>query len=334
MVPSENWYIRYRANGKDCIEAAGPSRRFGEDVLAKRKVEIREGTVFRRKADISWSDVRTMFLEWAKANVKDNTYQMYVNSLNAMGTHFSGLMLSQITPHAVEEYKRMRLSGRTPATVNRDIAALKRMFSLAEEWGKIDGNRMRHVKKLKEADPRTRVLTADEERRLLLECRASSEALYMAVLIALHTGMRKEAIMTLQWPQIDFKARMVTQTGKGGKTVRIPLTNALYEALIDYRGRQQIMSIWVFPGENPAQHRNVDVHAPWDRAVARAGLDDFRFHDLRHMFASRFYRRTRDWKSLQEIMGHSDISTTMRIYAHLDDETRIKAMERFENGKA
>jgi integrase len=248
----------------------------------------------------------------------------------------------------VEEYKKARLvkviEGKevdlSPATVNRDISTLKRMYSLAEEWGHIESSQMRRVKKLKEDDPRTRFLTEAEEAALLAECRASSEELYLIALVALQTGMRKEAIVSLKWPQVDFKARMVSQAGKGGKVVRIPLTNALHDALKAYRDSQSVIYPYVFPGSGSEKrrlsHRNVEAHAPWDRAVLRAGLEDFRFHDLRHTFATNFYRRTKNWKALQEILGHADISTTMRIYCHLEDEDKKEAMREFEahsNGK-
>jgi integrase len=268
---------------------------------------------------------------------------MYKSCLKVLTRHFGDYTLDRITPQMMEKFKAERLSQHrqrtdrliTKATVNREIATIKRLFSLAEEWGYVRYNHLGKVKLLSEkGSERTRFLTEDESGKLLIECAASSEWLRMAVLIALETGFRKTPIYTLEWKDISFTDRHIEKETKGDKKVKVPMTGTLYNELLAWKKSQTIMSRWVFPSpEDPSRHVSIATHNNFDRACRRAKIFDFRFHDLRHTFASHFLMRTKDIKTLQEILGHSDIKMTMR-YSHVLDEHKRKAMEIFEKGAA
>jgi integrase len=308
-------------------------------MLAKTKVEIREGSHFDHVKDISWNAAVILFREWIQTNVAPKTRESYENSLKIMAPYFDKLTLNQITAELVEDFKRDRLkkglsprtekNGVSNSTLNRDLATLKRLFSLCVEWGKIEVNRIAKVKKMKENDARTRFLTEPEIHTLLSNCR--QEWLRMAVQIALKTGLRKDAVLSLQWSEIDFKGRLIEKKGKGGKTVKIPMTGSLLHFLSEYRAGQKVMSRYVIPSpSDPNKPIHVTVHEPFDKAVADSKIENFRFHDLRHCFATNFLRRTGDMNTLRKILGHSSAQMTQR-YAHVLDETMREQMDKFDS---
>lgn len=328
---SESWYISYTVNGKKYVKSVGSSKRMAEDALAKVRVDVREGRFFDRVKDTAWEKAVVSFRQWIVNNCKPKTVLMYENSLRVLTPYFGKYTLNKITPQMVEAFKAERSAQVTNSSVNRDLATLKRLFSLAEEWGMIEINKIRKVKKLKENPARTRSLTENEANKLIEAC--GPEWLKLAVLIAVETGLRKSAIFTLRRSDIDFTKNTIEKKTKGDKKVRIPMTQRLRSALQAHLANQKVTSKegYLFPSPaNPSRPLRIDSDTSFKNACKKAGIKDFRFHDLRHTFATRFYQRTKDWKALQEILGHSDVSVTMRVYTHLQDEHLKEAMKKFE----
>jgi len=258
---------------------------------------------------------------------------MYEASLKTLSARFRAFTLDKISPQMIEAFIAERLDGGvTNSTVNRDLAALRRMFTLAEEWGLVEKNPMRHIRKLKENPPRTRHLTQEEVNRLIDAC--NQEWLKLAILIAVETGLRKSAIFGLKRQDIDFQSAVIRVRSKGNKMITVPLTKLVQAALhrrIEELSREKVVSQYIFPSPVDASKPiRSDYDKGFKAACRRAGIKDLRFHDLRHTFASLFYERTGDWKALQEILGHSDISTTMKVYTHLREEHLRQAISRFE----
>lgn len=348
----DNWYISYQVLGKKKVESVGPQKRLAEDALGKIRVDIREGRYFNMVPETPWNTVVEKFRAWAKISVKPNTLRMYENSIKTLTPYFEDYTLDKITAPMVEMFKSERMAqsktiqkgnkrietGKaiTPATVNRDLATLKRLFSLAEDWGLVEVDRIRKVKLLSEKEQkREAFLKENEMDRLLSECQHAPH-LHLAVLIALNTGLRKNSILTLKWSEIDFQHRRITKVVKGGKKLHIPLESELARVLSTYKSGQKIMSKYVIPSLTKQGQPLSTLSKSFKAALRRAGItkrvSDFRFHDLRHTFASHFIMRTGDLKALQDILGHEDIKTTMR-YAHLLDEHKHRAMEQFSRKK-
>ena len=326
MLLMENWYIDYRLHGKQCTEAVGPSKKEAEDALSKIKTSIREGRFFDKASSTPWEEAVEQFIAWGKANVKATTVRMYRNSLKNMEPHFERYTLDKITPHMVEQFKAMRLAkGVKPATVNRDLATIKRLFSLSEHWGLVEMDRVRKVKLLKENNERLRYLTANEEANLINACQTPH--LRLAVLIALNTGLRKDGVFTLKWSEVDFELNRISKLVKGDKRVYIPLTPALRDALLDAK-KGKVLSQYALPSPKCAGEPCTDLKRGFSMALRAARIKDFRFHDLRHTFATNFLRRTKDINALREILGHGDLKMTMR-YAHILDEHLREAMDVF-----
>lgn len=133
------------------------------------------------------------------------------------------------------------------------------------------------------------------------------------------------------WPEIDFTKGQIKKAVKGGKVVTIPLTGRLRKALLDFKASRKILSEYVIPSPRNPRKPLSNPRKGFVRALKTAGIKNFRWHDLRHTFATHFLRRTGDLRALQEILGHSSITQTEK-YAHVLDEHRREAMEKFERG--
>jgi integrase len=209
---------------------------------------------------------------------------------------------------------------RTDASVNRCMACLRHMLGKAVEWEMIKQNPFEMGAGLlfKENNMRFRFLQEDEIDRLLDECQPHLRDI---VECAINAGMRYGEILSLKWDQIR-NGQIYLQKTKSNKARQIPINDDLNALLMRIRKKQHLTSEYVF-NKNRKHIRN--VRTGFIAALKRAGIEDFKFHDLRHTFASHFVMRGGSLKALQEMLGHADIKTTMR-YAHLSQEHKREAI--------
>jgi len=203
-------------------------------------------------------------------------------------------VLFHVTPdlllHARAQISKRKTRNDRPvssATVNRYIAALDHVFQMAErQYGWIERNPMRRLDKLKEAQGRVRSLDDDERTKLLSACRKSKNPyLEMIVLIALTTGMRKSEIMNLTWNDVDLEVGLaVIEEPKNGERRSCPLMPEIVERLKRSKETSNSPSDFLFPGKSG--FRPIDIKTAWYRALRSSGVEDFRFHDLRHTAAT------------------------------------------------
>ena len=209
---------------------------------------------------------------------------------------------------------------RKEATVNRCLACLRHMMNKAVSWDMLKLNPFAGGDSLtlKENNQRLRFLSETEIRALLFQCQP-----YLREIVecALHTGMRKSEMLNLKWSQIRNDHIYLTKT-KSKISRQIPINNDLAALFKQIRQRQHLTSEYIFTYQG---RRIESVKTAFLAALRRAGIEDFRFHDLRHSFASWFIMRGGDLKSLQEILGHRDIATTMR-YSHLSQAHKAQAI--------
>jgi len=227
---------------------------------------------------------------------------------------FSGRVLSQITPADVEDYIAKRRESRVSnGTINRELACFKRMFNLAIKWGDAKKNPINNVDFLEEPPGRTRFLSQDEAARLITSC---ATHLRPIVITALNTGMRLGEILGLTWDRIHIENVIdpyveLTVT-KNNKTRYVPLNNDVVELFAELKKNK--CSQHVFLSTHKKQLKS--VRKPFEAALKKAGILDFRFHDLRHTFASHFVMNSGDLLTLKEILGHHSVKMVER-YAHL-----------------
>lgn len=217
---------------------------------------------------------------------------------------------------------------RSAATINRYLAVLSHLFTMAiKEWGWIEENPLRKVTKPKEPRGRVRFLSDDERTRLLAECKKSeSHYLYTAVVLALSTGGRRMEILGLNWKDIDFNRGIITlHETKNGERRILPLAGHAFELIKQHAKVRHVNCALVFPGKsftNP-----VDLRTPFETALKRAEIADFRWHDLRHSCASYLAMNGASLAEIAEILGHKTLQMVKR-YAHLSDAHTSKVVAR------
>jgi integrase len=256
--------------------------------------------------------------------------------------------LADVTPALIAEH-RDRLAGesttrgerRSPATVVRYMAALSHAFTIAvKEWGWVEDSPLRKVTKPREPRGRVRFLSDDERARLLDACRESPNPfLYPAVVLALSTGMRAGEIMGLYWrdpknpPQdrawgvVDVPAgRIVLHLTKNGERRVVPLVGHALECVMELAKVRRLDTDLLFPGRVKASEP-IDLRQPWEKALERAEIHDFRFHDLRHSAASYLAMNGASLAEIAETLGHKTLQMVKR-YSHLSEAHTASVVER------
>ena len=317
------WYIDYYVEGRRRREKIGPSKKLAETVLAKRKVEIAEGRFLDiwKQPKVRFEDFAAEYLEFSKNNKRSWTRDRV--SIKNLRVAFGGKCLSDIAPLMVEHYKAKRKSEVAPASVNRELACLKHMFTKAIEWGMATESPAKKVKLLRENNTRLRYLTPEEAKRLI---GAAGLHLKPILIVALNTGMRKGEILSLKWEDIHWKRGVILLTDtKNGQWREIPMNGILTETLKNMM--KQSNSPYVFPSWTGKPF--TEVRKSFDSALRAAGIENFRFHDCRHTFASHLVMAGVDLTTVKELLGHKCIAMTMR-YAHLSALHKKQAVEKLE----
>jgi integrase len=233
--------------------------------------------------------------------------------------------LADVTPSLISECRdkllkttTRRASKMAPATVTRYMAALSHAFTMAvNEWEWLEDSPMRKVSKPSLPRGRIRFLDDDERDHLLKSCRESNnEYLYTVVVLALSTGMRKSEIMGLTWKDVDLKGKRITLLETKNDEIRVlPITGHALELLRKHVRR--IDSELLFPSKMNSA-KPIDLRTPWETALKNAGIEDFRFHDLRHSAASYLAMNGASLAEIAEVLGHKTLQMVRR-YAHLSE---------------
>ena len=150
------------------------------------------------------------------------------------------------------------------------------------------------------------------------------------VLVALNTGLRRGEILQLEWKDVDLDGKWITVSGaiaKNGQTRRVPLNAEAVDILQAWRQfrSRRASAARVFPGSDGEGLRRIDK--AWGSLIEIAGIENFRFHDLRHHFASRLVQSGIDLNTVRELLGHADITMVLR-YAHMSPDRLAMAVER------
>jgi len=301
------WWIDYYASGQRKRERIGPNHRLAEEMLAKRKAEVAEGKFFpeRKTANTTFEEAALTFWE-QHARYKKSAHgtKLLLNKLIAM---FGNRKLADITPLMVQEMRTEIKRHATAATANRYHAVLRAVFNRAKDWRLFYGENPASIARLEKEPPhRLRYLNEHEIRKLLMFC---DSRILPVIICALATGMRRGEIMKLKWLDADLEHRIIylTET-KSGKPREIPIIETLHEML----SAMPRTSEYVFDVPN------ITLRRCFEKALKEAGISGFRFHDLRHTFASHFIMRTANLPALQALLGHSTPVMTQR-YAHLSN---------------
>jgi len=298
------------------------------------------------------------YATWAKANQK-----AHAQNLNRLTTAFKSLLDKRLDEIAALDLERWRAGeierGLSLETINRDISSIKAAFNRALDWTLITSNPLAKVKKARVDDSvKVRFLSEDEEARLrsALDAReerrceerdaanhwrkergyillptlrplAFTDHLKPMVLLSINTGLRRGELFDLDWENVDIKRRILTVTGataKSKRTRHVPLNREALFVLKGWRNQSDTTEGLVFV--NDSGQRFDRVNSSWRRLLKDASISKFRWHDMRHHFASRLVMGGVDLNTVRELLGHSDYAMTLR-YAHLAPEHKLKAVE-------
>ena len=271
--------------------------------------------------------------------------------------------LTEITPILIEQWRVKRMNeGTAQATLNRNITMLKSLLSKAMEWGFLKENVLKNLKQFKiDRSPKIRYLTIEEETRLrqallerdkqLRQDRSSAnlwrekrgyellpefseddpcDYLMPMVLLSINTGLRRGELFHLTWNMVSLAEGSLILSGEITKNKHsrfIPLNDEAYKVLDHLYKKVEVKEGLVFPSKNnqPFNH----VKRSWGSLLKKANVTQFRWHDLRHHFASKLVMAGVDLNTVRELLGHSDIAMTLR-YAHLAPEHKVNAVRKID----
>jgi len=319
------WWIEFSLRGNYVHESIPGARTQAQAERAenKRREEIYEGKYNPVKKLFS-EFVDETFLPWSTANKRSHREDEQ-RSVTLKG-FFGEKHLRDIKPMMIEKFKRERLATptkhdseerprpRSPASVNRDLACLSKILSMAFDNELIDSNPMRRVRLLKENGSRERFITADEEVKLFAKLTGRRDHIRSVVTVALNTGMRRGEILDLQWEHVNFIARTIfIARSKTGKTRTIPMNDIVLEEL---KALKQDAGTRDFVFSVSKAGVNIDsIKTGWRNACAAAGLVDLRFHDTRHTFATRLRANgVHEW-DIRDLLRHTTTRMTS-VYMH------------------
>lgn len=335
---------------------AGNARKIAREQLATVALHGAPSLIDRRRALTLRAFIDEHYAPWATEHLKAPAEA--IQRLRVRFAEFLDDRLSSLSAFAIERWRTARLkAGVQKSTINRDVGALKSALSKAISWGHLQKHALAGVKPYRVDDRAViRYLTAEEETRLLAALRTrdacrraardSANAWRQArgykalprvpsftdhvtpiVVVAMHTGLRRGELFGLRWRDVDLVGAQLTVRGSGaksGRTRHVPLNTIALETLRTWRGdREPAAGDLVWPGDDdqPLQ----DIKKAWAPVLKKAGVSSFRFHDLRHTFASRLVMAGVDLNTVRELLGHADLKMTLR-YAHLAPEMKAAAV--------
>ncbi len=276
--------------------------------------------------------VRALFAAYTKEVLpsrKPTTRYQHERLMLWMLKEWGDMLVTELTPAFLRQWRDALLTrGYGPGTVCRYLGALSGILTFAVnevEWLDKHPLRSGRVRKPPQPKGRTRFLTEEELTALLEACKQShNQYLYPIVVVALHTGMRKEEIRSLQWSRVNLERGTVTLFDtKNGDTRVVPLTGEALVLMKELEQQRHPKVNWCFPrwdGLKPTEFERA-----WEVAVRK--IPDFRFHDLRHSAASYLAMSGASLLEVARFLGHRNIQMTMK-YAHLTQDHNEKVVER------
>jgi len=311
-----------------------------EDVI-KRKLALGE-PIKEQEIINEMPPFKKFALEWLESYSKaKNRLSEYKNKLSVLNVHlipwFGNIQLDKISTRDIDNFISAKInSGLSPKTVNNHLIVLSRLLHIAYEWEAI--GKIPKIKKLKVTSKKIDFLEEDELQLLL----TNSEGLLKdMIMVAARTGLRFGELIALKYENINLSglepsisviasiSRGIEGPTKSGKARYIPLINEVQQILIN----RYKPTGYVFADENGKFLAHTTYLSQIKKACLKAGLRKIGWHTLRHTFASHLAMNNIDPYSLQKLMGHNSINTTM-IYAHLSHSTlidSIKLLEKPEN---
>ena len=340
--------IRYHQSLKN-VKTKAKADEQEDFIIAK----IRQGEFDLLKDNTKFSDfVDDTYLPYCQ--LSNANYKQKVYETNTLKRFFGSMMLKAITSSRIEEFKKRRIQEKVrcqkclnqkheegevcePRTVsntfvNRELSTLRKLFNVAIYNRKIKENPMRFVQLLSEPPPRERFLSLEEKIDLFtFLSNKDNKVLLAIVLLALTTGWRKGQILTVKKSALDYKNKAVSIIkSKKNPPRKVPVSDFAWQVFMYLASEAK--TDWLFYNEK-TKKRLGDFKRSWWTILDKAGIKDFRFHDLRHTFATELLEIGAREFEIQTALGHSEIKTT-RGYTHVKNENLRRNLEQLGNNQS
>jgi site-specific recombinase XerD len=313
----DEWWIRYvDASGRYRREKAG-TKGAAIDLVRKRKTEALQGKKLPerlRRATVTFADIARDSLAYSKAHKR--TYGDDVSRMERILGWFRDRSADSVSPQEIERHFETCIEAEkwAPSTVNHYRSLLSLTYRLAIRNGKASSNPARATRHRREDNSRVRYLAPGEEDKLR-KVITEEWAEHMPELdLALHTGMRLGEQYGLTWDNVNLAGRLLTiPRTKNGERRHVRLNSVAVAALMAFARRGDGTG----PVIRNAQREPLCGPRYWfEKAIIKAGIEGFHWHDLRHTFASRLTMAGVGLRAVQDALGHKSVAMTVR-YSHL-----------------
>ncbi len=323
---SPYWWASYiDASGKRVRRSTGTAnRREAEALLAKWRVEAHRARHWDEQPPRTFEELMVAYL---KANAGKRSADKDRQRTKNLLRFFGGSVINELGAAEVRQYIAMRRDdGVKPSTINRELSLLSAAINWANRELDWQLPNPASGRKLKEPEGRVRWITKAEAAALIRAAHHDSQArqwLPHFIVLALNTGCRKQELLGLEWTRVDLQAGLIfleAHHTKTGKRRSIPLNQAAREAILArarFRAEWCPDSPWVFCDRQGRRVQN--VRRSFETACNRAGISDFRIHDLRHTCAAWLVSAGVPLTEVRDLLGHSTVKMTEK-YAHLHPE--------------
>ena len=335
-----------RTLGRMPVTTFGMAKGMAESILRGEDTEAPEEPIAPMTFDDFLEDHYQAFVEANHSQPEETIGRLHRFKLGKK--QLDDIKLAHVETWRIKRQK----AGISPSTINRDLSALNASLQKAWDWELLDSHPLARLKPLKvDKRPIVRYLSSAEEKRLVAalverddinrkgrqsgnahrsergytlypELGTYTDNLTPLVMLAINTGLRRGELWNLAWGDIDMKRKMLTVRGKGaksGQTRHVPLNVKAIEVLKTHRGE-------VTPMPKVPVFGNADFRKAFIAVLEKAKLQNFRFHDTRHTFASKLVMAGVPLNTVRELLGHASLEMTL-IYAHLAPDNLREAVE-------
>lgn len=322
----KTWWGRAQRKGHEYRKSLATGDRATAEKRLRKWTDELEAAHWGDRPRLTFAQAARDFIVNYLPTIKPSSAKRYGVSLKWLSDKFGADMLDEIGREELSGFETWRRAlGASAPTIRRDLACLSSIFTFCEDREGIDDGRnpvpgymRRRAKRgLKESPGRRRYLSEEEEARLLDAC---ASPMREGVILSIDSGLRREELLSLTWPQIDFRKGVIHTTAdtKNGRSRTVPLSDRAAHFLAQWReGRLQ--SFYVFT--HPDGSRFVSWQKGFKGAVKRSGLDGVIWHDLRRTAACRWLQRDKlTMEEVGRLLGHHSVAVTEKSYAFLGEE--------------
>lgn len=317
----KNWWVKISHNGRTVQKSTGTADEAKAlEFHDKLKASLWDQERLGIKPRYSWQEAVVRYLAETRSKASTDTDKIHLRWLDR---YLSGLMLDEINRDEIEKVMAKRIAEKVAnSTVNRTMEVVRAVLrKAAYDWEWLE--RVPRVRMLPEPKRRIRWITKDEANRLI---NALPSHLAAMVRLSLETGLRKANVTGLQWSQVDLARRTAwihPDQAKARKAIAVPLSIAAVEVIREQFGKH-VTHVFSYKGNSVTQVNT----KTWRKTLEKVGISDFRWHDLRHTWASWHVQSGTPLHVLQELGAWESVEM-VRKYAHLSSDHLTQYVDRF-----